>query len=70
MTSQELADFIEQTIREARSRIEGIGDEQYSFGSEQKFERYENGEYVENITRRKENKAMKLVYRDNVLATH
>ncbi len=33
-------------------------------GSEQKFERYENGEYVETITRRKENKAMKLVYRD------
>jgi CHAT domain-containing protein len=39
VTSQELADFIEQTIRDARSRIEGIGDEQYSFGSEQKFER-------------------------------
>jgi hypothetical protein len=33
-------------------------------GSEQKFERYENGEYIETITKRKENKAMKLVYRD------
>ena len=39
MTSQELSDFIEQTIRDARSRIEGIGNEQYSFGSEQNFER-------------------------------
>jgi hypothetical protein len=39
VTSIELADFIEQTIKDARSRIEGIGNEQYSFGNEQKFER-------------------------------
>lgn len=33
-------------------------------GTEQKFDRYIDGEYVETIVHRKENKAMKMVYKD------
>lgn len=33
-------------------------------GTEQKFDRYVYGEYVETIVKRRENKAMKMVYRD------
>ena len=33
-------------------------------GTEQKFDRYENGEYVETIIHRRENKLMKTVYKD------
>jgi hypothetical protein len=33
-------------------------------GTEQKFDRYEKGEYIETIVHRRENKAMKQVYKD------
>lgn len=33
-------------------------------GTEQKFDRYIDGEYVETVVHRRENKAMKMVYRD------
>jgi hypothetical protein len=33
-------------------------------GTEQKFDKYVNGEYVETIVNRRENKAIKMVYKD------
>jgi hypothetical protein len=33
-------------------------------GTEQKFDKYVNGEYVETIVKRKDNKAIKMVYKD------
>jgi hypothetical protein len=38
MTSDDLADEVEAAIRRCRSRVLGVGDEQYSDGDTQKFE--------------------------------
>ncbi|MFJ7590158.1 hypothetical protein ACIQZO_22785 [Streptomyces sp. NPDC097617] len=38
MTSEELADYVTDFIGECRSRILGVGAEQYSCGEMQKFE--------------------------------
>lgn len=38
MTSEELADEVQATIERCRSRVLGVGDEQYSEGDQQKFE--------------------------------
>lgn len=39
MKSEELAQEVEHFIQECRSRVTGVGDEQYSEGDTQKFER-------------------------------
>jgi hypothetical protein len=36
--STELADAVEELIRECRERVMGVGDQQYSEGDQQKFE--------------------------------
>lgn len=38
MSSKDLADAVENTIRETRKRVEGVGDAQYSTDKGQKFE--------------------------------
>lgn len=38
MTSDDLAEYVDQFIREAQARVRGVGDEQYSEGTHQKFE--------------------------------
>jgi hypothetical protein len=38
VTSEELADEVQNTIERVRGRITGVGDEQYSIGGNQKFE--------------------------------
>lgn len=39
MTSEELAEEVEATVRRCRNRVLGVGDQQYSEGDAQKFER-------------------------------
>lgn len=38
MSSEDLANYVDQFIREAQARVRGVGDEQYSQGTHQKFE--------------------------------
>lgn len=39
MTSDDLADEVEAAIQRCRVRVLGVGDQQYSEGDQQKFER-------------------------------
>lgn len=38
MTSEDLAVYVDAFIREAQARVRGVGDQQYSEGTHQKFE--------------------------------
>jgi hypothetical protein len=38
VTSEQLANYVEEFIRDAQARVKGTGDEQYSEGDQQKFE--------------------------------
>lgn len=46
MTSADLADEFESFIRASRARVTGVGDEQYSTGEGQRFERMPIGELI------------------------
>lgn len=47
MDSRGLADAVEELIRECRERVMGVGDQQYSEGTTQKFEKMDLRELVE-----------------------
>jgi hypothetical protein len=46
MTSEELADDVQNIITDCRSRILGVGKDQYDHGTEQKFERMSVDELI------------------------
>lgn len=47
MTSQQTADMVDEFVRFCQLRVKGVGDEQYSQGTHQKFEAMDLDELIE-----------------------